>query len=75
MYWANRKSLFYGTKLDALGPIGLRVTSFFLITLDSITERLTAGSIFNLMPKELEYQDHQPPLGPVLVRWSGNGHR
>ncbi len=75
MYWANRKSDFYGAKLESLGPIGLRLTSICLSTLDFITERLTAGSIFNLMPEELEYQDHQRPLGPVLVKWSGNGHR
>lgn len=75
MYWANRKSDFYGTKLDSLGPIGLRVAMLGLSALDFIMERLTAGSIFNLMPEELEYQDRHLPLGPVLVRWSGNGRR
>jgi hypothetical protein len=75
MYWANRKSDFYGTKLDSLGPIGLRFTMLILSALDLIMERLTSGSIFNLMPEELEYQDHQLPPGPTLVRWSGNGHR
>ena len=75
MYWANRKSDFYGTKLDSLGPIGLRFATLSLRALDFIMERLTAGSIFNMMPEELEYQDHQLPPGPVLVRSSGNGHR
>ncbi|HUN86259.1 MAG TPA: hypothetical protein VMU48_17905 [Terracidiphilus sp.] len=74
MYWANRKSEFYGTRLDSLGPIRLRFATFGLSVLDFVTERLTAGSIFNLMPEELEYQDYQPPPGPVLVRKSGNGH-
>jgi hypothetical protein len=75
MYWANRKSAFYGTKLGSLGPIGLRVVMLGLSALDFVMERLTAGSILNLMPEELEYQDHQLPPGPVLVRWSGKSHR
>ena len=76
MYWGNRKSEFYGTKLDSLGPIGLRLATFGLSALDFITERLTAGSIFNLMPEELEYQDDpQSPRGPMLVRWFRNGHQ
>jgi len=75
MYWANRKSEFYGTKLNSLGPIGLRLATLGLSVLDFIMERLTAGSIFNLMPEELEYQDHQLPPGPMLVKWSGNGRR
>jgi hypothetical protein len=75
MYWANRKSEFYGTRLNSLGPIALRLATSGLSSLDFIMERLTAGSIFNLMPEELEYQDHQLPPGPVLVKWSENGHR
>ena len=75
MYWANRKSDFFGTKLDSLGPIGLRFATLSLSALDFIMERLTAGSVFNLMPEELEFQDHQLPPGPVLVRWSRNGDR
>ena len=75
MYWANRKSEFYGTKLNSFGPIGLRLATLGLSVLDFIMERLTAGSIFNLMPEELEYQDHQLPPGPMLVKWSGNGRR
>ena len=75
MYWANEKSEFYGTKLNSLGPIGLRVAMLGLSALDFILERLTAGSIFNLMPEELQYQDSQLPPGPVLVKWSRNGHR
>lgn len=75
MYWADRKSEFYGTKLNSLGPIALRLATAGLSSLDFIMERLTAGSIFNLMPEELEYQDHQLPPGPVLVKWSRNGHR
>lgn len=55
MHWGNRKSEFYGTKLDSLGPIGLRLATFSLSAFDFITERLAAGSIFNLMPEELEY--------------------
>ena len=75
MYSANRKSDFYGTRLNRLGPIGLCLATLGLSTLDFIMERLTAGSIFNLMPEELEYQDHQLPPGPLLVRSSGNGRR
>jgi hypothetical protein len=75
MYWANRKSEFYGTRLKSLGPTALRLTTAGLSLLDFIMERLTAGSIFNLIPEELEYQDHQLPPGPVLVKSSGNGHR
>ena len=75
MYWANRKSEFYGTRLDSLGPIRLRLATLGLSAVDFITERLTAGSIFNLMPEELEYQDYQAPPRPVLVRASRNGHR
>lgn len=76
MYWGNRKSEFYGTKLDSLGPMGLRLATFGLSALDFVMERLTAGSIFNLMPEELEYQDDvQLPRGPMLVRWSRNGHQ
>jgi len=75
MYWANRKSDFYGTKLNSLGPIALRLATAGLSSLDFIIERLSAGSIFNLMPEELEYQDHQLPPRPVLVKWFGNGHR
>lgn len=69
MHWGNRKSEFYGTKLDSLGPISLRLATFSLSAFDFITERLTAGSVFNLMPEELEYQDDvQLPRGPMLVR-------
>lgn len=76
MYWGNRKSEFYGTKLDSLGPIGLRLATCGLSALDFITERLTAGSIFNLMPEELEDQDDvQLPRGPMLVRWFRNGNQ
>ena len=75
MYWANRKSEFYGTKLDSLGPIRLRLATLGLSAVDFIMERLTAGSIFNLMPEEVEYQDYQLPPRPVLVPVSGNGHR
>jgi len=75
MYWANEKSEFYGTKLNSLGPISLRLAALGLSALDFIMERLTAGSIFNLIPEDLEYQDHQLPPGPVLVKWSLNGHR
>ena len=75
MYWANRKSEFYGTRLTSLGPIGLRLATLGLGALDFIMERLTAGSIFNLMPEEMEYQDYQSPPGPMLVKSSGNGHQ
>ena len=75
MYWANRKSDFYGTKLDSLGPIGLRFATLGLSALDFIMERVTAGSIFNLMPEELEYQDTHLPRGPMLLRWFGNGRQ
>lgn len=75
MFWANLKSEFYGTRLNSLGPIALRLATAALSSLDFIMERLTAGSIFNLMPEELEYQHHQLPSGPVLLKWSRNGHR
>lgn len=75
MYWANRKSDFYGTRLDSLGPIGLRLATFGLSVLDFVAERLTAGSIFNLVPEELEYQDRQLPRGSMLVKWPANGHQ
>lgn len=75
MYWANRKSEFYGTRLDSLGPIRMRLATLGLSAIDVILERLTAGSIFNLMPEELEYQDYQSPPRPTLVRASRNGHR
>jgi hypothetical protein len=75
MYWANRKSEFYGTRLDSLGPIRLRLATFSLSVIDFVMQRLTAGSIFNLMSEDLEYQDYQLPPGPVLVRASGDGHR
>jgi hypothetical protein len=75
MYWANRKSEFYGTRLASHGPIRLRLATLGLSVIDFVMQRLTAGSIFNLMPEELEYQDCQLPPGPVLVRASGNGHR
>jgi len=75
MYWANRKSDFYGTKLDSLGPIRLRLTVLGLRALDFIMNRVTAGSVFNLMPEELEDQDYQLPAGPKLVRSPKNSHR
>jgi len=76
MYWANRKSEFYGTKLNSLGPIGLRLATLGLSALDFIMERLTAGSIFNLIPEEMEYQnDSLSPRGPMLVRCSRDGHQ
>jgi len=75
MYWANRKSEFYGTRLNSLGPIALRLATAGLSSLDFIMERLTASSIFSLISEELEYQDHQLPPGPVLVKSCGNGHR
>jgi hypothetical protein len=53
----------------------MRLATLGLSVVDFIMERLTAGSIFNLMPEELEYQDYQLPPGPVLVRASRNGHR
>ena len=75
MYWANRKSDFYGTRLDSLGPVALRLATLGLSALEFVMERLTAGSIFNLIPEELEYQDLQMQRGPVLVRWSRNGRQ
>lgn len=75
MYWANRKSDFYGTRLDSLGPIRLRLATLGLSALDLIMERLTAGSIFNLMPEELEYRDYQSPPSPFLVKSSGDGRQ
>ena len=75
MYWANRKSDFYGTRLDSLGPIRLRLATLGLSALDLIMERLTAGSIFNLMPEELEYRDYQSPPSTLLVKSTGDGRQ
>jgi hypothetical protein len=75
MYWANRKSDFYGTRLDSLGPIRLRLATLGLSALDFIMDRLTAGSIFNLMPEELEFRDYQLPPSPFLVKSSGDGRQ
>ena len=72
MYWANRKSDFYGTRLDSLGPIRLRLATLGLSALDFIMERLTAGSIFNLMPEELEDREYQSLPGPLFAKSSGN---
>ena len=38
MYWANRKSEFYGTRLNSLGPIALRLATAGLSSLDFIME-------------------------------------
>lgn len=75
MYWANRKSDFYGTKLDSLGPIRLRLATLGLSALDFIMERLTDGSIFNLMPEELEDWENQSPPGPLIAKSSGNSRQ
>ena len=75
MYWANRKSDFYGTRLDSLGPIRLRLATLGLSALDFIMERLTAGSIFNLMPEELEIQEYQSPPGPLFAKSFGNSRQ
>ena len=75
MYWANRKSAFYGTRLDSLGPVRLRLATLGLSAVDFITERLTAGTVFNLMPEELEYQDYQLPPRESSVRASENAHQ
>ena len=55
MYWNNPRSEFYGAKLDRLGPIRLRLTVAIFSVIDYIMERLTAGTIFNLLPDDFDF--------------------
>jgi hypothetical protein len=36
--------------------------------IDYIMERLTAGTIFNLLPDDFDFFEHRPGLGPTLVK-------
>jgi hypothetical protein len=67
MYWSNPRSEFYGAKLDRLGPIRLRLTVAVFSVIDYIIERLTAGTIFNLLPDDFDPFDHGRRSGP---KWS-----
>jgi hypothetical protein len=68
MYWNNPRSEFYGAKLDRLGPIRLRLTMFVFSVIDFIMERLTAGTIFNLLPDDFDFVEHTRGVGPTLVK-------
>ena len=72
MYWNNPRSEFYGAKLDRLGPIRRRFTIAVFSAIDYIMERLTAGTIFNLLPDELDFFEHQSGAGPTLVERAGD---
>lgn len=71
MYWNNPKSEFYGAKLDRLGPVRLRLVTIMLTMADHVMQRLTEGSIFNLLPDDIDYCEHRRASGPELVRRSG----
>ena len=72
MFWSNPRSEFYGAKLDRLGPVRLRLTMFVFSVIDSIMERLTAGTIFNLLPDDFDLFEHPRGAGPTLVERAGD---
>jgi hypothetical protein len=55
MYWNNPRSEFYGAKLDRLGPIRLRLAVAALSVVDYVMQRITAGTIFNLLPDDFDF--------------------
>ena len=67
MYWNNLRSEFYGAKLDRLGPIRLRLIMAVFSVIDYIMERLTAGTVFNLLPDDFEFSEHRHESRPTLV--------
>jgi hypothetical protein len=72
MYWNNPRSEFYGTKLDGPGPIRLRLTLAALSVVDYVMERLTAVTIFNLLPDDFDFFEHRRVAGPTLVNGGTN---
>ena len=54
MCWNNPRSEFYGARLDRLGPIRLRLAVAALSVVDCVMQRITAGTIFNLIPDDLD---------------------
>ena len=68
MYWSNPRSEFFGAKLDRLGPIRLRLAVAVFSVIDYIMERLTAGTIFNLLPDDFDFFEHPRGAGPTLVK-------
>jgi hypothetical protein len=40
--------------------------------IDYIMERLTAGTIFNLLPDDLDFFEHPSGTGPTLVKRAGD---
>jgi hypothetical protein len=54
MNCSNPRSEFYGAKLDRLGPIRLRLTVATRRVVDYVMQRITAGTIFNLIPDDLD---------------------
>ena len=72
MYWNNPRSEFYGAKLDRLGPIRLRLTVAVFSVIDYIMERLTAGTILNLLPEDFDCFENPRGAGPTLVNRAGD---
>jgi hypothetical protein len=68
MYWNSPRSEFYGAKLDRLGPIRLRLTVAALSVVDYVMQRITAGTIFNLLPDDFEFSEHRHESRPTLVK-------
>jgi hypothetical protein len=72
MYWSNSRSEFYGVKLHGLGSIRLRLTVAVFSVIDYIMERITAGTIFNLLPDDFDFFEHPRGAGPTLVKHTGD---
>jgi hypothetical protein len=72
MYSNNPRSEFYGAKLDRLGPIRLRLTVAVFSMIDYIMERLTPGTIFNLLPDDFDFFEHPQEARPILVKRTGD---
>jgi hypothetical protein len=70
MYWNNPRSEFYGVKLDRLGPIRLRLAVAALSVVDYVAQRITAGTIFNLLPDDIDLYEHPRLPGLTLVKRS-----
>ena len=68
MYWSNPRSEFYGAKLDRLGPVRLRLTVAALSVVDYVMQRITAGTIFNLLPDDFEFSERWHGSRPTLVK-------
>ena len=55
MYWSNLDPT-DSAKSDRLGPIRLRLTVAALSVVDYVMQRITAGTIFNLLPDDFEFR-------------------